>query len=418
MPQQPHLSFKSVIFAPRATPKRIALFGLFGSGNLGNDGSLEAMLGFLRIARPDAELTCICADPDKVREAFHLPTMRIGWQNPPGRRPLVLGRFFVTRKLLQLGHAIRHVRKFDALVVPGTGILDDYSERPWGFPASLFSWCAAARLFGTRVVFVSVGAGPIQHPVSRWLMKSAARMAHYRSYRDTLSKDFMHNIGFSGATRDPVYPDIAFKLPNPRSADLPRCSEARASTIGLGVMTYYGWRGDANRGAHIYHAYIAKISRFVMWLLDRGHRVRILMGEATDLQAINDVSAIVSRERPDLPPDRLVAEPVTSLHELMRQIAETDIVVATRFHNVVCALKLGKATISLGYARKNDVLMAEMGVGEFCQQIERLDIDLLIEQFVKLLAGRSLYERRIREMNLAYEERLRVQDAQLTAALP
>ena len=49
----------------------------------------------------------------------------------------------------------------------------------------------------------------------------------------------------------------------------------------------------------------------------------------------------------------------------MHQMAETRIVVATRFHNVVCALKMKKPTISIGYASKNDVLLAEMGLAEF-----------------------------------------------------
>src|SRR5690606_2129021 len=40
----------------RIPPKRIGVFGLFGCGNAGNDGSLEAMLLFLRRVRPDAEL--------------------------------------------------------------------------------------------------------------------------------------------------------------------------------------------------------------------------------------------------------------------------------------------------------------------------------------------------------------------------
>lgn len=402
---------------PRRSPIRIALFGLFGSGNLGNDGSLEAMIGFLRTARPDAELTCICADPDKVRETSQVPAIRIGWQPPPGQSSPILYRFLVTRKLLQLVHAIHNVRKFDALIVPGTGILDDYSERPLGFPASLFSWCVAARLFGTKIAFVSIGAGPIQHPVSRFLMKFAARMAHYRSYRDTLSQEFMQNIGLSYAKRDPVYPDIAFKLPSPRSANS-HYSDGLALTVGVGVMAYYGWRGDASRGSHIYRTYITKISHFVTWLLDEGHRVRILMGETTDLQAIHDVHELVSRARPHLASDHLVAEPVTSLHQLMHQIAETDVVVATRYHNIVCALKLGKPTISIGYAKKNDVLMAEMGTGEFCQHIEHLDTDLLIDQFLKLVADRERYERGIRETNLVYQELLRVQDTHLMAELP
>ena len=114
----------------------------------------------------------------------------------------------------------------------------------------------------------------------------------------------------------------------------------------------------------------------------------------------------------------LVFESMSSLHDLMRQIAETDVVVATRYHNVVCALKLGKPTVSLGYAEKNDVLMAEMGLGRFCQHVERLDLDLLIEQFTQLVADRQRYESGIRKVNLACQKRLDCQDARLAARLP
>jgi polysaccharide pyruvyl transferase WcaK-like protein len=101
----------------------------------------------------------------------------------------------------------------------------------------------------------------------------------------------------------------------------------------------------------------------------------------------------------------------------MRQIAETDLVVATRFHNIVCALKLGKPAISIGYAAKNDALMAEMGLGEFCQHIESFDVDVLIEQVTRLIAGRRDYEDRIREVNLLYQEQLAEQDSLLATQI-
>lgn len=347
----------------RASPRRIALFGLFGSGNLGNDGSLEAMLSFLRAARPDAELTCICAHPAKMRSEYGISSIRIGGEEAAGGFLRVLQRFQPTRKLLQGLHAFRSARKFDAIIVPGTGILDDFGDRFLGMPISLFAWCVAARLWGTKVAFVSVGAGPINHPVSRWLMKSAARMAQYRSYRDTVSKEFMDSIGFN-TSADPIYPDIAFRLPAP-AASGPSDETSQPLTVGVGVMAYYGWRGDTGQGADIYASYLEKLSHFTLWLLDRGHHVRILMGETTDQRAIDDLLKAVARKRPDYRRERVAAEPAHSLHDLMRQIAQTQIVVATRFHNIVCALKLSKPAVSIGYAKKNDVLMKEMGIGNF-----------------------------------------------------
>jgi polysaccharide pyruvyl transferase WcaK-like protein len=214
--------------------------------------------------------------------------------------------------------------------------------------------------------------------------------------------------------KDPIFPDIAFKLPRPRAPGGRELNEKRL-TVGLGVMSYAGWYNFAEAGATIYSNYVEKITRFILWLLDRGDRVRILTGETSDRRAVEDILKAVLTARPNVPAQRIVAEASASLHELMRQIADTDVVVATRFHNVVCALKLGRPTLSLGYAKKNDVLLEEMGLGAFCQHVERLDVDLLIDQFSRLVAHRKHYEQHIRATTLAYSQRLSRQDRFLIA---
>ncbi len=133
-------------------------------------------------------------------------------------------------------HAARHLRRLKVLIVPGMGVLDDFAVSPLGWPHDLLSWCLLGRLMGVKVIFASIGAGPIRHPVSRWFMKAAARAAHYRSYRDTVSKAFMESIGFD-ARNDRIYPDIAFRLPAPRSIRA-QAAKARPLTIGVGVMAY------------------------------------------------------------------------------------------------------------------------------------------------------------------------------------
>ena len=397
----------------KTPPKRIGLFGIFGCGNSGNDGSLEAMLTFLQGLRPDANLTCICPAPDKVREDYRV----LAVLDRPSSTDFnwfvrLLGRRL---HLLSWIYTIRQVRKLDLLIVPGTGILDDYRTGPWGIPYVLFRWCLSAKLSGTEVWFVSIGAGPIHHPLSRWLMKRAATVAQYRSYRDGVSKEFMMSVGFDART-DPVYPDLAFRLPAPKFLT-PRRADGEALRVALGVMSYGGWRHDHDRGADIFAAYLQKLTRFLTWLLDRGHNVRILTGETSDQHAVEELMRAVAAGGRIVPPERLVAEPILSLHDVMRQIALTDIVVTTRFHNVVCALKLGRPTISIGYADKNDALLADMGLGDFCQHIESLDVDLLIKQFITLADKREVHEKRIREVNRAYQQRLAHQDALLASKL-
>jgi hypothetical protein len=132
---------------------------------------------------------------------------------------------------------------------------------------------------------------------------------------------------------------------------------------------------------------------------------------------VQELMTAVATEGRIVPPERLVVEPILSLHDVMEQIVLTDIVVATRFHNLVCALKLDRPTISIGYADKNDALLADMGLGDFCQHIESLDVDLLIKQFTTLADKREEHEERIREANRAYEQRLAHQEALLASKL-
>jgi polysaccharide pyruvyl transferase WcaK-like protein len=94
----------------------------------------------------------------------------------------------------------------------------------------------------------------------------------------------------------------------------------------------------------------------------------------------------------------------------MRQMAGVDIVVATRYHNVICALKLDKPTISIGYADKNDALLAEMGLADFCQSIERLDVDLLKAQTNRMLSELPSFKQKIAETRQQFEDQLREQE--------
>ena len=398
-----------------ASAIRVGLLGFFGIGNLGNDASLEAMLLTLRDLRPGAEITCICPNPSFIGDEYGIATVDFFANRSFGRSFTVFDKLLlgVPRRISTALHSRRIVRQLDVLLVPGTGALDDYGTGPRGWPVGLFTWCLAARLRKVKVAFISIGAGPIEHPVSRWLMKSAARLAEYRSFRDSASREYMQDLGLDTSS-DEVYPDLVFRLPDPILDSSP--SELDSLTIGVGIMTYYGWRGDPHDGAAVYESYVSKLSRFVVWLLDGGYRVRLLVGKTDDQQAIDNLVTAVSLERPDQT-DRLVTEPATSLLELMKQISETHAVVASRFHNIVCALKLCKPSVSIGYAEKNRLLMAEMGIGEFCQRIEGLDFEMLVEQFTELMADARRHEDEMRHVNAMYAQRIAQQERVLATEI-
>ena len=314
---------------------RAGLFGLLGQGNLGNDGSLEAVLGYLRAAHPQLKLDALCSGPALVAVRYQLPASRLRWYDPA--RPRRRGRAARGRRALGMAVGLTvdmvripaWVRRHDGVIVPGMGVLEStVPMRPWNTPYAMFLLCASGRLFGTKVALVSVGTNVIGQRLTRRLVTSAARLASYRSFRDTVSRDAMRRMGVD-TSADVVYPDVVFSLPATREEPhLP-------GTVGIGVMDYSGANEDRGHGDELRSAYVDGLIRFAAWLIENDRPVRLFTSDSADEPVIARIADGVRALHPGLAPERLITEPVTSLDELMRQTAAVDTVVATRYHNVL-----------------------------------------------------------------------------------
>ena len=385
---------------------KVAIFGLLGSGNLGNHGSLDAMLQYLRGTFPSVDLTCVCSGPEEFTRQYGIKAVPITWFHrfDNGRSGPVAVLLKTFGKIADTVRTAFWVRRYDAVIVPGMGVLEaTLPIRPWGFPYALFLVCLWGRLLGTKVALVSVGANAMKQPGTRWFVRHAARLAYYRSFRDEPSRRALLEIGVD-TSRDSVYPDLAFALPEATDR------QAESGTVGVGVMAYYGTYLDRRRADEIHAAYVGELITFVRWLLDNGHTIRLFTGDPADLVVVDEVVAAVGR-------DGVTANRAESLGQLMEQMAAVETVVATRYHNVLSALKLGKPTISISYATKNDALMTGMGVGEYCQPIRAVDARLLIEQFQRLQRDRHDITETLRRGNERNLVLIAEQDAVLTEKL-
>ena len=391
-----------------ASPLRIGLIGYFGYGNFGNDASLEAMTGFLHRVRPDAQLTCICVSPggvdhDKYKAVVAMvPLKRAGlWSRLSNGLLLKLPRFVEVAR-----YAVRHVRTLDVIIVPGTGLLQDYWSKPWQLPTTLYIWCLSARLCGKKLGFVSVGAGPSRNRLSGWLLRSSAGLAQFRSYRDEASRNYMVGLGV-GSQNDLISSDIVFARYEPETERQPEI-DPQPVVIGVGLVTHFGWWGNEQA---IYDTYIRKISQFIVQLLNEGYHVRIFIGDLSDQPAVDDVMRSVGKEKPDSVGKLVIAERVYSQRDVMRQMSLVHAVVAMRFHNVICAIKLGKPVINIGFSQKADRMLADMGIGEFSQRLEQLDVEVLHQQLQRLLEDRIGYAEKSRHAVLQFQARLDEQEA-------
>jgi polysaccharide pyruvyl transferase WcaK-like protein len=379
---------------------RIALFGIFGIENLGNECTLQAALHNFRERLPGAELYSISYEPRDTSRRHDVASVPVAGSSPgappPGeaqrksRAASLLRKMFVKapREVLGWLKAVRILRNTDMMVMTGTGMLTDFSGTPFGYPYDIFKWTIAARLAGCKVRFLSVGVGPIYAPLSKFFIKSALLAADYKSYRDEYSKSRLADLGLETA-RDRVFPDLAFSLPG-RLFAAARRGERKKPVVGVGVINYYDWRAAPGRDrAAFYEDYLDKMAAFVCWLIGRGHPVRILHGDARHDGAVRkDLRAALQKRGVRYEESGIVDDDISSVESLVAQLACSDVVISPRFHNLLLALMLHKPVIAISYDPKSDALVDSVGLGRYRQPLDGLDVGALVEQFVEIESSR------------------------------
>lgn len=279
--------------------------------------------------------------------------------------------------------AFKTLKGKDMLIVPGTGFLTDAPSSALGWPYDIFKWSLIARLCRCKLLFVSVGAGPIYQPLSRWFIRSALSLADFRSYRDDSTREYLKALGFS-RDGDRVCPDLAFSLPQALMPDA-AMHKSHRPVVGIGLVNYPGRLSTDQPSPATYQAYLQKLVVFASWLLAREYEVRLLIGDfAYDRAVIQEFSDRLHDEMSTYDEGQIVDTPAVSVEQLLSQLAATDVVVATRFHNAVLALVLNKPVIVVSFHQKHVSLMQAMGMSEYSQDLSDLDVGRLIEQFGEL----------------------------------
>lgn len=357
---------------------RIGIFGIFGTGNSGNEASLDAILNYLRTNHPAAVIDAMSGGFRQLPIKHGIAATPLAWyeyhdRTPPPARVILK----VLGKAIDPLRIFFWVRAHDAVVVPGMGVLEDTTPvRAYGFPLSMFLLAVAGRVCRVKVALVSIGASIVKKRATRFLFSRCAGVAAYRSYRDYYSMEAVRQAGVD-TSGDHIYPDLAFSLP------VPPFQPGDPLLVGVGVMDYNGGNNDHGRAAALHSAYLDKMATFVRWLLEGGYKVRFFGGDDMwDWAVADEITDLVRRRCPDIDVTaRVTAEPLGSYQDLLRELNEVSAVVATRYHNVLGALKLCKPTIAIGYAHKFVPLMESMGLADFVQFADSFDVDLLIKQF-------------------------------------
>jgi polysaccharide pyruvyl transferase WcaK-like protein len=370
-------------------PAKIAFFGIFGIQNLGNECTLQAIVHNARERLSDGQFCAISFDPGDTLHRHNLAAVPMSYQNFTRVRPGRLAKVFrilfrrIPGELMDWAKAVKALRGMDLVVMTGTGMLTDYSTTAFGFPYHVFRWALASRLAGCKVRFVGVGVGPIYQRLSRKFIRWALKLADYRSFRDEFSRNRIAKVFDS--SRDYVFPDLAFSLP--KSIFPARRNRGRQKQqIGLGVMDHRDIHLlTTNEHEAAYSAYLDKMCEFVEWLVKHDYQVRILQGDAKhDVAPRAELKSRLEQRGIRYEEAGIFDEDSSSVEELLDQLAQVDMVVSPRFHNLLLGMMINIPAISISYDPKSDALLEGVGLGKYRQALFELDVQILIQHFIEL----------------------------------
>jgi polysaccharide pyruvyl transferase WcaK-like protein len=388
----------------------IGLLDHMGYGNLGDAAIQEAVIANIKKRIPNARFVGFSLVPDDTTKRHGIPCYPIRWDcptpanaasqtagtvRPKSRLKLALKSnplvytwvkpaSDVAREAVFWVRSYQALRSLDLLIVSGGGQLCELWYGPWSHPYTVFKFSLLSKLACRRLYFLNVGAGPLEHPLSRFFAKWAVRLANYRSFRDDDSRDLVRSLGVKAKTH--VYPDPVYALEIADRLKSATCSTLMP-TVGLNPIGFCDPRLWPRKDGPVYEAYLEKIAAFSVWLLEQGYNLRVFTTEAgLDRRVIDDLKA---RLHSTLLSPELVRQvfrpPSDSVRGVLREMSEFDFIVTSKFHGIIFSHLLGKPVISLSYQNKMDVAMRAVAQGHFSANIEHFDVDWLINAFNSLV---------------------------------
>lgn len=304
---------------------RVAIFGYYGFGNLGDEAVVSAMVTHLREAIPGVELWVLSADPEGTEAVHGVPAVkRTDW-----------GR-------------VRRLFRGSALVCSGGGSLfQDVTS--WRSP--LFYGLLHELAQPTPVLVYAQGLGPLRRRASRWVARRAMQRASAITVRDAGSATILRELGVDRPVE--VVCDPALDLRAPEA----RCQQ---DILVVSVRPWPGVRWDALREA-------------LGALVRDGVVCRVLcLHRAVDLELSRELAEALGVE--------LVAP--SSPQEALRYLAESRLVVGMRLHALVLAAACGIPFLGLVYDPKVWAFAQSLGMPRL--NVEHLEAQHLLGQITSL----------------------------------
>ncbi|MEA1961830.1 MAG: polysaccharide pyruvyl transferase CsaB [Bacillota bacterium] len=337
---------------------KIALSGYYGFDNAGDEALLSAITTSIKKIAPEAKFVVFSGAPQKTAALHDIPAVHY-------------------MKPLQI---LRELVSSDLLISGGGSIFQDVtSARSLPYYISVV---ALAKLLRKPVIFYAQGVGPINRPLSKFLMRLIANRVNLITLRDEASRQYLLDLG---VTRPPlkVTADPVFSLESGPEEDeqmkalLNLDNPERKPLIGISVRQWKPLEG-----------YQEELALLLDDLADRGYDIVFIpMAYPEDIEESRRVMHYMKRDA------RLIDQNLTS-REHLALISHLDLMIAMRLHALIFAAARGIPFAGISYDPKIDAFLDLFACkplpGLFAEMKQEIDELLSNEQMQKDIAARAL----------------------------
>jgi len=412
---------------------RIGLLDHMGYGNLGDAATQEALIANIKKRVPDADIVGFSLNPDDTRKRHNIPCYSIKHWHPGleksgqastedgnlrYRLKLILNRITVfsvivrrsldmVREVIHLRRSFRVLRSLDSLIIAGGGQLGELWRGPWSHHYNIFKFSLLTKLANRKLLFLNVGAGPLNRALSRVFVKRSVCLADYVSFRDVESQELVHRLGVKRKTY--VFPDSVYAL-DISAYETENTVRVSRPLVGLNPIGFCDPRIWPRKDDSAYSRYLDKLAAFSLWLVKSNYRLRIFSAEVSvDVYALEDLKARLLTSLSPADINEICMPPSETVKDLLAEMSMFDFVVTSKFHGVVFSHLLAKPVIALSYHNKIDDLMRPVWHSHHCLNIENFDDECLKRAFTSLVEEAQDLKSKFRQTTNAYSNSLKTQ---------
>jgi polysaccharide pyruvyl transferase CsaB len=338
--------------------KRVVIHGFYGSGNLGDEFLLSAILRQIH-ALKFVQPVVFSGNPSETRSLHQVKSF-----NPYARRELI-------------GNAI--LLGTNVYILGGGGLIKDYGDSAANVKAWLH-WLTIAKNLGLKTMLWSIGVENIRFDESKEAIRQVLKTVDVITVRDINSKNKLEEIGVQNQIT--VTADPAIFLTGEQSNFRSLKKNFRVIVCLRHWFNHSFSILDDTANQKMLDAIAMVLDRMVnKWHVE----IEFIPFRTTDYDDDRKILKSLLDRMQEKSAVAKIHESVPKIDEIINIFTNADLVIGMRLHSVIIATSLGIPSIALSYMPKVRDYMKHINQERFCLEIEEvsyMNLYRLVEEIV------------------------------------